>query len=125
MSSPEYHLKKKKQYDAQKKAILSAIKVSKGCENCGFVGHPQALTFDHIDPKEKVFGIANYGTISWANLLAEVSKCRVLCANCHNAHSDKQAANGVTSLTVPDRVADLVNQYFPGLIENNIIPGLK
>ena len=125
MCSSEYYLKKKKQYDAQKKAVLSAIKVSKGCESCGFVGHPQALTFDHIDPKCKTFSIANYGTISWSKLLAEVAKCRVLCANCHNIHSENQSANGVAFTAVTDRVAELVNQYFPGLIENNIIPAIK
>jgi hypothetical protein len=52
------------------------------CQCCGFNQHYSALEFHHLDPKEKEFNltITNYG---WDKLVAEVSKCILLCANCH------------------------------------------
>jgi hypothetical protein len=83
----EYHLRKKKEYDKQKRTFLAWYKVQRGCEMCGYNEHPAALTFDHIDPDGKLFNIADYGTKGWEAILREVAKCRVLCANCHNVHS--------------------------------------
>ena len=125
MSSKEYHNQKKKQYDAQKKALLALLKCLKGCETCGFRGHPQALTFDHIDPSTKSFSVANYGACSWKALLDEIEKCRVLCANCHNIHTSTQQENGVLSTAVTDKITQLINEYYPGLIQQNLIPSWK
>ena len=83
----EYHLRKKKEYDKAKRTFLAWYKTQQGCEECGFDAHSAALTFDHLDPSEKLFNIANYGSHSWPDILREVAKCRVLCANCHNIHS--------------------------------------
>ena len=122
MSSNEYHLRKKKEYDAQKKALLSLIKILQGCEQCGYNQHPQALTFDHIDPSTKEFSVANYGARSWEALLKEIDKCRVLCANCHNIHTAFQQANGVEPTPITSNVANLINQYQCDLLKTNLIP---
>ena len=70
--------------------VLNAIKVAAGCEMCGYNANPVALQFDHIDPETK-FRNKNGKLVhpsdmvgySQAIILAEVAKCRVLCANCH------------------------------------------
>jgi hypothetical protein len=56
----------------------------KSCERCG-VSDPRVLEFDHIDPKSKSFSIARgiSDILSWENILVEIKKCQVLCANCH------------------------------------------
>lgn len=62
---------------------LIDIKKELKCEKCGF-NHPAALDFHHIDPKTKSFGLG--GRISERHreeILLEIDKCIVLCANCH------------------------------------------
>jgi hypothetical protein len=56
------------------------------CERCGFE-HPAALHFHHRDPATKRFGVntANLSrkTFSMEEIIEEVAKCEVICANCH------------------------------------------
>jgi hypothetical protein len=55
------------------------------CELCG-EADPTVLDFDHLREKLRdVTEIALRG--GWADLLAEIEKCRVLCANCHRRHT--------------------------------------
>lgn len=54
------------------------------CEICGYDKCVGALTFHHLDPNEKDFGISRSGhTRSWERLKIELDKCALLCANCH------------------------------------------
>ena len=80
----------------------------RGCEECGYDDHPAALTFDHLNPDEKKFDIASYGARSWPDLLTEVAKCRVLCANCHNIHSFNNYDSNIPSTEVSERTRELV-----------------
>jgi len=55
------------------------------CTVCG-EDDPVVLEFDHTrDKLREVTRIAAFG--GWADLLAEIEKCRVLCANCHRRHT--------------------------------------
>jgi hypothetical protein len=65
---------------AARRDRLSAIKLDRGCELCGYRASPVALQFHHLRDKE--FGIAGR-YMSWEKVEAEISKCSVLCANCH------------------------------------------
>lgn len=61
------------------------------CENCGN-SDIRVLEFDHIDITNKSFNIArgiDY-TKNWEELLLEIKKCRILCANCHKIHTAEQ-----------------------------------
>ena len=54
------------------------------CQICGYDKCSRALSFHHIDPKTKKFGIAFKGlTRSWEAIREELDKCVLLCANCH------------------------------------------
>jgi hypothetical protein len=58
------------------------------CE-CGEVD-PVVLEFDHLGDKlREVTVIAAFG--GWDDLVAEIAKCRVLCANCHRQHTAASA----------------------------------
>lgn len=70
-------------YAAKRREALQAMKVTAGCSECGYNAHACALHFDHRDPAEKSFTISQDPKRAWASILAEVAKCRVLCANCH------------------------------------------
>ena len=53
------------------------------CEVCG-ESHPACLDFHRRDPGEKRFSVSTRrDRPSMAGLLKEITKCRVLCANCH------------------------------------------
>jgi transposase len=53
-----------------------------GCTLCGYSRCDRALEFHHVDPRAKKFQITSH-TRSLAKLRAEVSKCVLLCSNCH------------------------------------------
>ena len=69
---------------------LDIYKLSRGCEFCGYKKNPVALHFDHIDTSTKIQEISNMKKGDLKKLIAEVRKCRVLCANCHAIHSKNQ-----------------------------------
>lgn len=60
------------------------VKKSLSCERCGD-SHPACLDFHHLDPSEKDFTISMAGGQGYSKnrILNEISKCIVLCSNCH------------------------------------------
>lgn len=69
-------------YRTAKRAKLSAIKMARGCADCGYRKHPEALDFDHLRDKKFSIGSECF-KYSWAALMEEIAKCDVVCANCH------------------------------------------
>lgn len=54
------------------------------CITCGVVYPPPVYDFHHRNPEEKLFGISNaLVNRSMDEILEEVKKCDLLCANCH------------------------------------------
>lgn len=53
------------------------------CSVCGYNKYNGALTFHHVNPKEKSFTIARNISRGWIRLQKELDKCKLLCANCH------------------------------------------
>ena len=54
------------------------------CAICGYHKCARALSFHHLDPKKKDFGVAAKGlTRSWDKIRKEIDKCILICANCH------------------------------------------
>lgn len=61
----------------------------KSCEQCG-INDPIVLEFDHLDQNTKSFNISDSRGRSWRRVLEEISKCRILCCNCHRKHTAEQ-----------------------------------
>lgn len=53
------------------------------CSSCGYSKNPAALCFHHVDPSGKDFEISQMSSYSYEELRNEISKCVVLCHNCH------------------------------------------
>ena len=77
---------------------IVAAHIELRCTVCGYDKSSAALDFHHIDPSQKeatIHKIMGGGTgerpndINVARLKKELSKCIVLCANCHREHHAK------------------------------------
>lgn len=75
---------------AERRPMINRIKTERGCADCGYAAHPAALHFDHRDPTSKRFNISGSEGRNLADLLAEIDKCDVRCANCHAVRSSTQ-----------------------------------
>ena len=53
------------------------------CKICGYQKNINALQFHHIDPTKKEFTIGCNHSKSFKNIVNELDKCVLLCANCH------------------------------------------
>jgi len=55
------------------------------CAKCGYKKSIVALSFHHLNPKEKLFDISHNGCLlhDWEEVVAEAKKCNLLCLNCH------------------------------------------
>ena len=63
---------------------LQAIKLLGGkCSICGYNKCVDALEFHHENPKNKEFKLGAGNTMEWKDYKKEVSKCILLCSNCH------------------------------------------
>lgn len=71
--------------------FISLIKMALGCEICG-MRKPECLDFHHINPEEKLATISAMSGAAVAKplVLAEINKCRCLCANCHRTEHAKE-----------------------------------
>jgi hypothetical protein len=114
---------------ARKRAIHDYIQNMKNqlhCVDCG-QRHPATLHFHHLSSEDKVFNISfatNRG-FSLDRIKKEISKCIVLCANCHairhyNMRNKKQTSPGIagefeelnTILAVSPEEEDAYNMQF-------------
>lgn len=74
------------------RAKASAIKyLGEKCQHCGWQGNQAAFQFHHLNPQEKDFIIGNVANKRWEYIKNELSKCILLCSNCHAIeHSSKE-----------------------------------
>lgn len=105
--------RQKTYYNENKKSIYRCVKIRRDerdaiireiksvpCADCG-VSYPHyVMDFDHCRG-EKDFGIAIKGRLfSIENLMKEISKCDIVCSNCHRERTQKRLlASSVTVST--------------------------
>jgi len=68
-------------YATQKRFILEYL-LSHPCVICGETDI-RCLEFDHIEPKDKSFGVTRQMSRSVAEMRKEINKCQILCRNHH------------------------------------------
>lgn len=113
---------KERQNDIKEKnkQIILQYKANKPCVDCGIVYHPYVMDFDHIDRKTKKFKIS--GSLNSRNgddLIKEIEKCELRCANCHRHKTYMESLNN--SILTTD------NTKYKTYISNkkNIVNSLK
>lgn len=84
-------VKNKKLYKNRNKMFLFDYLKTHPCVDCG-EADLVVLEFDHRDPLTKLEGLSKLanGCCSLENLIEEVKKCDVRCANCHRRRTAKQ-----------------------------------
>ncbi len=75
-----------RRFQAERREIINAVKMERGCAVCGYNAHAAALDFNHVRG-EKLFNISQDPKVALHRLRAEMAKCDVLCANCHRVHT--------------------------------------
>jgi hypothetical protein len=66
--------------------VINAIALSAGCKICGYSKYASALDWHHYNSETKRFNLTeNPHRYSWTEILDEMDKCCILCANCHRA----------------------------------------
>lgn len=77
-------------YRAENRVLLLAYLLSHPCVDCG-ESDPVVLDFDHRDPSLKRSEVGRLASRKpWADVLAEIGKCDVRCANCHRKRTARQ-----------------------------------
>ncbi len=77
---------------AKKKAFVKSYKESHPCVDCGYDKDIRALQFDHrcqLDKAAEVSWLARTHA-SYDRLIAEIAKCDIRCANCHQIRSQRE-----------------------------------
>jgi 5-methylcytosine-specific restriction endonuclease McrA len=71
----------------KQRSYVQKLRRAGTCSRCGST---QALEFHHRNPAEKYKSIADLvGKTGWETLLFEISKCDLLCKDCHDTeHKD-------------------------------------
>lgn len=89
-NNKEYYAKRRKINRAKTIKWFKEYKATLKCERCG-ENHPVTLDFHHKDPALKVYQISKISNVSISLLKKEITKCIILCANCHRKlHYEKE-----------------------------------
>ena len=65
------------------------------CSQCGYSEHLAALEFHHTS-NNKEFNIGDVANKSWNSIKNEISKCQLLCSNCHRIfHSNRNESKWI------------------------------
>lgn len=75
---------------ARNRQNLIEFLTNQSCVDCGF-NDIRALQFDHRNPDQKRGEISNMVSTaySWDTILDEISKCDIVCANCHSIRTSE------------------------------------
>lgn len=66
----------------EKRNIINKIK-NIPCKDCGKIYPYYVMDFDHRDKNDKINDISKMARSSLNNLMKEIAKCDIVCANCH------------------------------------------
>jgi len=84
-ATPAETASQKRRYK-ERHAIFEAIKLAAGCADCGYKAHSAALDFDHVRGVKR-YALARNFLRKLEDVLEEIKKCEVVCANCHRVRT--------------------------------------
>jgi len=78
-------VKKHKAYRVRCRKLINEMKTDVPCRDCGRVLSPWQMQFDHVRGQKSFTIGQSPGQHGPGRILAEIDKCDVVCANCHEA----------------------------------------
>lgn len=73
------------------------------CADCGGTFPPYVMDFDHLDEAMKRFNVSTGKRYSWEEMLLEIAKCELVCANCHRIRThNRRKTKSLSSSQVQD-----------------------
>ena len=118
-------------YKAQKKIgdncrfRVIAVKEFIGCALCS-EREPACLDFHHVDPTTKSFTLSKSGKgdRTWEAVSREITKCVVLCANCHRkVHANIMSIDGIDPITSEQISYAMLSYTTTNTTTNSVDPG--
>jgi len=102
---------------APRQAIADKIKMDAGCMDCGLrPKYAQVLEFDHRPDEIKLFHVSDrISTGTMEDMLAEIAKCDVVCANCHRIRTVEKNQFGQDRGTTRTRMKQVYKDRLAGL----------
>jgi hypothetical protein len=89
--------RRKRELWAKRTQLLLEYFADHPCTDCG-ESDPVVLEFDHL--RDKSFSIgAKLATYAWDDILEEIEKCDVVCANCHRRRTAQRRGSNRARLT--------------------------
>ena len=105
----------KKRRQRRKKELVEAA--GGRCVDCGYAASVAALEFHHRDPSTKLFEVGQFSARALSRLQDEVSKCDLLCANCHRQrHAATERADAADPVVIHRRMRKLKAIMYMGSI---------
>lgn len=71
---------------------IKLIKESNPCNDCQNYFPAPCMDFDHRPEEVKLYNVASMTTYRWELIEAEISKCDLICANCHRLRTVNRAS---------------------------------
>lgn len=83
-------------HTAKQRELVRAFKTGKPCADCGISFENCAMDFDHLDPNTKKFVISQAvgRGVGITALELEMSKCELVCSNCHRIRTYRAKQHG-------------------------------
>lgn len=84
-------MKMRANYDANRERA-DALKLERGCADCGYRAAATALEFDHLPGFKKRGSVSSLYPGHASSVATEIAKCEVVCANCHAIRTQERGA---------------------------------
>lgn len=93
LENRQKYLDKAKAWNEKYKSLCDALK-NGPCMDCGVSYPPWVMDWDHREGTQKVLGLSQMRTRGYglARIKAEVTKCDLVCANCHRQRTQDRYA---------------------------------
>jgi hypothetical protein len=75
---------------AESKRKIEEIKSNSPCTDCRLYYDPVCMDFDHL--RDKKHNVSDMKHRSWKEVLKEISKCEIVCANCHRIRTKTRSS---------------------------------
>ena len=82
-----------RQRGRERRAVIEKLKAA-ACNDCARCFTPECMDFDHRDGTVKIGTISQLLTHRFDQILVEIAKCDLVCANCHRIRTRRRRARG-------------------------------